>query len=149
MKELNLRLPAPPELDEYECLDMRYMLRLASDEDLVAKLGVEGIRDALHKLGVPYLHIKSIRYIPKPSSPVLGSDGQMISDRCASLLMIVGSYQAEYEIRKSSSRISETIQFSPNCFMLQRRYQVHVEDFEKDQNRGTFPDWTTFFRHYT
>ncbi|WAO94342.1 Hypothetical protein NCS54_01192100 [Fusarium falciforme] len=149
LKELSLRLPAAPELDEYECLDMRYMLRLASDEELVARLGVEGIRDALHKLGGPYLQIKSIRYIPKPSSPVLGSDGRTISDRCASLLMIVGSYQAEYEIRNSSSRISEAISFSSNCFMLQRKYQVQVEDFDKDENRGTFPHWTTFFRHYT
>lgn len=149
LKELSLRLPAAPELDEYECVDVRYMLRLASDEELVARLGVEGIRDALQKLGGPYLQIKSIRYIPKPSSPVLGSNGRMIYDRCASLLLIVSSYQAEYEIRNSSSRISEAISFSPNCFMLQRKYQVLVEDFDKDQNRGTFPDWTTFFRHYT
>lgn len=149
VRELASRLPAPIEVDADEYLDIRFLLRTPSDEELVARLGVEGILDALRALRGPYLQIKSIRFIPKPSPPASGSEGPMMSDRCASLLIIVETYQAEYEIRNSSSQIKEAVPFSPNCVMLPRKYQVLIPDFDKDWDRGTFPDWTAFFKHYT
>ncbi|RSL84997.1 hypothetical protein CEP52_016281 [Fusarium oligoseptatum] len=149
VKELGLRLPAAVELEEYEFVDMRYMLKLDSDAELVNKLGTQGLVEALHKLGGPYLQIKSIRYIPKSGGSIPGPDGETISERTASLLIIVETYQAEDEIRNSSSKIGETIGFSANCYVLERIYQVQVEGYEKDRDRGVFPDWTTFFRHYT
>lgn len=149
VEELSLRLPAPPELDEDEVLDMRYMLRLGSDDELVNNRGVHGILEDLHRLGDAFTHIKSIRHIPRPSRQPLRPDGQIISPRYSSLVLIFDSHEAEDEVRKRSQLIGETIGFSANSFVLPRRYQVHVEGFEKDQNRGDFPNWDMFFRHHT
>ncbi|KAJ4312503.1 hypothetical protein N0V84_009907 [Fusarium piperis] len=147
--DLSLRLPAPLELDEDEVLDIRYLLRLESDDELVKIRGLHGILEELHKLGDPFTHIQSIRHIPKPSGQSLGPDGQRMSERLSSLVMMVDSHEAEKEIRAQSSCISESVGFSANCYVLRRRYQVHVEGFEKDQSRGDFSDWTTFFKHHT
>ncbi|RSL52054.1 hypothetical protein CEP53_008210 [Fusarium sp. AF-6] len=113
--ELGLRLPAAVELEEYEFVDFRYMLKLDSDIKLVNRLGIHGILDALHKLGGCYLQIESIRYIPKSSSPILGPDGETISERTPSLVFVVKTYQAEYEIRNSSSKIDHLRTKAPRC----------------------------------